>query len=204
MTNFLPEPAGQHSTGYTLTPNDLANIDQGDETLMLKVIKTMIARPQKVPQEFWGLITDQIQVGNLLLPISQIIGFSQFTAVQATTILTTETTSSASYTDLGTVGPTLTGLPDGDYVLLYGAACKTSSAGDATGANFSISLNGAAPSDDDLGGTSDDNWATATMFAKKTLSSNNQNTVTLQYLCRGGATGSFARRVLLALKVSNT
>jgi hypothetical protein len=62
-----------------------------------------------VPKEFETTMLDRVNLNPPLLPVTQILGFSQFTA-QAAEVLASQTTTSTTYADLATVGPQLTGL----------------------------------------------------------------------------------------------
>jgi hypothetical protein len=51
-----------------------------------------------------------------------VIGFQQFVGQPAADVLADESTTSATFGDLVTVGPSLSGLADGKYLLALGAA----------------------------------------------------------------------------------
>lgn len=78
------------------------------------------------------------------IPVTQVLGFSQFTAQAATRIATSESTSSTSYTNLATVGPTIGGLPSGKYVFLFGSILQGTAA-----PYMGLSINGSTPNDTD-------------------------------------------------------
>lgn len=135
------------------------------------------------------------------LAITSILGFTQFTATHAE-VGTRETTTSATYADLATVGPTLTGVGPGTYVILYGAGSFNSAAANACW--ISVSLNGAAATDGD--GSRVDSLATTGEQSQvrglvKTLSLAS-NSVTVKYKT-GGGTASFENRWLIAIKAAN-
>lgn len=132
--------------------------------------------------------------------ISNILGFSQFTA-NSNSVITAETTTSASYTDLATVGPTLTGLPDGQYIILYGAASSSSATGTQT-AFVSVSVNGATAVDNDGAENQNNAIASVARAITSTLSNGGNNTITLKYRSTSG-TATFAFRWLIALKFDN-
>jgi hypothetical protein len=77
------------------------------------------------------------------IPISQVDGYTAQTPYSAPSIATEETTSSAVFVDLNTPGPLLTGLPDGLYMLNWGATAKISTV--LTRARMCISVNGGVP-----------------------------------------------------------
>lgn len=153
-----------------------------------------------LPPDFVNYVGVQTWLANSpVFPISQVFGFTQFTANTASTAAS-ESTSSTSYTDLATTGPFLSGLADGNYLIVFGTV---GSMGDTTN-NFLVSpqINSAAASDTDftLG------FGTAGMSAAravtKALSNNGSNTITLKYRVTGG-TGTFTKRWLVALKYGN-
>lgn len=139
-----------------------------------------------------------IEQAGLAITISQIVGFQQFAAQVATSILTSETTTSTSYTDLATPGPQLTTLPDGRYVLLFGAFASNSGTGVSV---FSPTINNAAAVDADQGGMSGTQGLYSTRATTATLASGT-NTVKLQYKVNSG-TGTFLNRWLIALRYAN-
>ena len=133
--------------------------------------------------------------------ISNILGFSQFTAEGASPVITQETTTSGTYTDLATVGPTITGLSDGQYVILFGSLASTSVAG--TAAIMSVQLNSATASDNDLAQSQSTNPTSIARGIVKTLANSGNNTITAKYRTDGTHTGTFSNRWLVALKFAN-
>ena len=133
------------------------------------------------------------------IPVTQILGFTQFTVQQATPIITSETTTSATFTDLATVGPSITGLPDGKYVILFGSALSASAGANAI---MGIKINSTEATTADptvqTNGTALTSAATAMV---KTLSNGGNNTLTARYESSG--TGTFAIRWLIAIRYAN-
>lgn len=112
-----------------------------------------------------------------------------------------ETTASTSYTDLATVGPTLTITTSGIWLIGWGARIYNNTA--ATGTQMALSVNGAAPTQavDNYasaiaGGAS--NAANNARFATFTLSAG--NTVRGRYAVTGGS-GTFQNRWLLGARI---
>lgn len=126
----------------------------------------------------------------LRTPVSQVVGFGQFLVQPATDVLTSESTSSATYVDLATVGPSLSTLGDGKYLVFFGFVV-------AAGTNqglMSISVNGASATD---------SLSTSTARAVAvTLSGGGANTIVSKYRSPGGTCG-FLNRWLLALRYAN-
>src|SRR5687768_3883968 len=62
------------------------------------------------------------------VPITQVLGFSQY-APQRAFVAASQATGSTSYTNLATTGPSITGLPDGQYLAIVGAVMKNDTSG---------------------------------------------------------------------------
>lgn len=142
-----------------------------------------------------------IEQRGLHVPITQVLGFSQFTAQTATSVFTPESTTSTTYTDLATAGPTLSGLPDGKYVFFYGSAAKVTGAEEA---GMAIQVNSDAVNDTNDACVGQANAYQAMSIAvTKTLSTGGNNTVTAKYHSLAGASVTFARRWLIAIRYAN-
>ncbi len=133
------------------------------------------------------------------IPITSILGFTQFTA-SSSTVVTSESTTSTSYTDLTTTGPEVTGLSDGQYIVFFGANSSNNTAG--ASALVSVSINGAAASDNDFAGMAGTDQMSVCKAVPKTLSAGGNNSVRLKYRA-GSNTASFARRWLVVLRYGN-
>jgi hypothetical protein len=140
--------------------------------------------------------------------ISSIIGFDQFTANVATDVATNETTTSTAFGDLATVGPSLSGIPNGKYLLLFGFTGKWTVA--QTGQVMSVSVNSAGAADGDAcfvtpaatGGAGTE--ASTMRVVAKTLSSGSNSVVTKYRATQAGNTANFQYRWLVALRYANT
>lgn len=136
--------------------------------------------------------------------ISSIIGFEQFTVQVGTYVATQETTTSTTFTNLATVGPSLPELPNGQYIFAFGAIAFTDTAlGFA--ARMSIDINGAGASTSDACATTiaSPGLTSISRITTATLSAGN-NTVTAKYLSDNNAhTMTFGNRWLIALKYAN-
>ena len=150
----------------------------------------------RLPKDTLGYLVDYLSMNQPLIPISQVIGFTSFTAQLAFT-QGSGTITTSTYGDLSDgVGPTLPGLPDGKYLFLYGAVAKSSIAGgDAV-----ISIQ-----DDDtklafMHGTDE-----STLFGAATADlSSGINSMTLRYRTGAAAsTATFQYRRLISLKYAD-
>ena len=133
------------------------------------------------------------------VPITSILGFSQFTA-QLASVSTTETTTSTTYADLATAGPTLSGLPDGRYLYLVDVTSFNSAAGNACISG--VTINGSAPADDTKSAINTGTDQVSAIGAGLATLSAGSNTLKVQYRVNAG-TGSFSYRNLIALRYAN-
>lgn len=136
------------------------------------------------------------------IPISNIPGFSQFTAQVADRVDASQTTSSTTYTDLGTVGPSLTNLPDGQYLFMFGFVYLYTSGSGVTG-YMGLKINSTEAVDaDSLQGTSGGQYA-LTGTLKKRLTGG-ANTVTTRYRVSGTTPViNFGYRWLVGFRMAN-
>jgi hypothetical protein len=133
------------------------------------------------------------------LPIGEIAGFLDvFTPQAATRIPTAQTTTSTSFTDLGTVGPQLSDIPDGQYLIGFGAAMKN----DTNRSLMGVKLNTTEAADTDCVWSEVTASVSTATFLLKTLTNTGSNTITARYRVTGG-TGTFENRWLVALRVGN-
>jgi hypothetical protein len=142
------------------------------------------------------------------VPIQQVLGFSQFLA-QRVFVSAFETTTSTSFTNLTTAGPSITGLSDGKYLIITSALINVGPTGADAVAFMAPSANGAAA--DETQGALMENSTTsghprATLFGATlmTLNAGGNNTVTAKYKTSLASTyGGFQYRSLIALKYAN-
>lgn len=161
----------------------------------------ILSDPTDYPRDFTGWIGPWVGLAGIDVPISQIVGFAQFTAQVAPTIATSQSTTSATYTNLGTVGPQLTGLPDGNYLLLYRASVVNNTAG--VGCLYSPKINGTEATDADAANASGVELTTAVGFTVKELKTGGNNTILMRYRTDGVATATYGGRWLVAFRYAN-
>ena len=156
-----------------------------------------------VSQIALGQIVEYLEANPPRVPISQITGFTQFAATQAQ-VLTLETTTSTTYADLATAGPTISGLPDGQYLFLFGGHIKSSAGG--TTALMSLSYDGSTPVDADSAGCANTDQAGVSRAVTHTLSGvvTGGHTVKAQYRMGSAGTGTYQNRWLVAIRYANT
>lgn len=200
MSAFLPEQSQNAPSGITEFSPANPQTTTEDVALMQRVFQAAAQNPLMLPADFMAYLFDYIQTSRLQVPIGQVFGFSQFTANVAPFIVATEATTATSYGDLATVGPVLTGIPDGKYLLLYGSQAYTT--GGAV-AFMSVQVNSTAAGDDDSA-ASTTGAAHSVMMTKIASLSNGSNTITAKYReLTAGQTATFQRRWLVALKFAN-
>jgi hypothetical protein len=154
-----------------------------------------------IPKAFETWVVDRVAVAGLNIPIGQIVGFMQAAPQVADTVATGESTPSTSFTDLATVGPELTGLPDGQYLFLYGCRASNNSAGSL--AEMAIKVNATEAAATDAAASSTQVSMSVMRAAAKTLSNDGNNTVTARYQANAAGTATFRERWLIALKIAN-
>lgn len=187
----------------------------------LDVLRKVFSSPLDVPQEWKAWLVSWLEANPPVLPISQIIGYTDFTdqiaasrdaaiaaatAAQVTatvaTVLSAQNTTSATYTDMTTAGPEITGLVDGQYIIFHGCSLVTSIANAES--YQSISVNGAAASDNDAVTAGVTSRASVFTAVSVTLNAGGtSNSVKCVYRVDGGATLTAAKRKLIAAKYAN-
>lgn len=195
MSQFLPTGSSQAQT-----PSGVANIapsdpetSSADIALMQRVLSAAYRNPNLIPQDFMAYVLDWIQTQRLTIPIGQVFGFSQFT-VNSAEVGTQESTTSTTYTDLTTAGPTLDGLSAGKYVILVGAVAMDAS---GQGAFIAPSTGG-----DEAGGETQSSVFTSIMGVS-THALTSAGSISAKYRSNGGGTCTFLNRWILALKYAN-
>jgi len=202
VSEFAPDylgksPVGEQSTSLA----QLADVSDRDFELALRVFSAAAQSPQRITQLVMPYIVSAIEVSNLLIPISQIFGFTGYTANLAE-VTTLETTTSTAYTDLATTGPTLT-LGPGMYVVLVNAAMNNNT---GTEQSFmSHSANGAAAADANAARVGLSAGVTvASMAVSLVTLTGGTNTITAKYRStNAAATATFLNRRIAAIKYAN-
>jgi len=200
VSQFLPEGFGaQAETTVSALPKGI--VSEGD----LSLIKKTLSRPEIIEQvapNFFAYMVDYLAVNQPLVPISQISGFSQFTA-QSSVNNGEARRNTNTYGDptTGDAGPTLTLLPKGRYAFFYGGLSSDFSGGGGT-MYLSLDVNSAGASDTDaVQTTANANGISVMRATIKDLTSDN-NTVTVKYRTSVG-TGRWDNRFIIALRYAN-
>lgn len=203
MSMFLPEPAAQQAPTTVEINSPIADPTSEDMALMQRVFAAAAKSPTQIPDGFLSYVFDWFQTQRLEIPIGQVFGFAGYT-VQFVADNGAGTVTSTSYSDLtsASAGPQLSALPDGRYFILFGAAAGSGVSGTEE-ALMSVSINGAAASDNDAAQSQSSALVSVARGLTKDLSNGGSNSINLVYKELGGGTGSFSFRWLAALKFAN-
>jgi hypothetical protein len=156
----------------------------------------LLGVPIFFPDEFKTWLADYVATNIPLIPFQSFLGARLNIARSGDYIATEEGTTSASYVDLATVGPQITGLVNGVYLALYGARLNATDF-----AGMSISVNGGTPSDDDM--ISSGQAGTMARGSVFNLQQDHNNSLRIKYKnIHGGLTKNFSNRWLVAIRVS--
>jgi hypothetical protein len=171
---------------------------------IVEQIYEVLSQPMDLPSTFWDYATQNWLKDAPVFPISQVFGFTGFVFQPAVLIGTTENVTSTTYTDLATVGPTLSGLADGNYAIFFGAALIPAT-GDAAFASVQVNSTPAVDADEIVvavaAATPGVDVSTSRLLLKS-LSNGNQNTLTMKYRCQT-TSAQFGSRWLVAIKYAN-
>lgn len=153
--------------------------------------------------EALGQLKLWLEQQGLNIPVSNILGFSQFTAKYANEDSEGHTTST-TYADpnvSGAAGPSLTGVSPGKYLLMFGGSGTTSSSGSV--AMMSVQLNGAGATDtESVEINTVGTHASVSRAIIKTVTAAN-STIKLVMRSTGGNDIDFRYRWVLALRYAN-
>lgn len=155
-----------------------------------------------VHPSFLGDLGEYFTQNPFPIPISQVDGYTAQTPYSAPSIMTEENTSSVAFVDLNTPGPLLSALPDGLYMLTWGATAKVSST--LTRARMCISVNGAVP-DVSMQAYTQSTTSSGISFqtSLRIQGQTGGNSIRCQYsIAASPATGTFGGRFLNATRMS--
>ena len=153
--------------------------------------------------EALGQLKLYLEQAGLAIGINQIVGFQQFTARYAN-VDTSEATTSTTFTDLATVGPELTNLARGKYVVLYGvqALPSVTSPAIASVTTTSAGVVTAAVDADSLVLGALNSQQTTTRALTKTFTTDNSS-IKVQYRSLDASSVSYQRRWIIVLRYAN-
>jgi len=203
VSQFLPERPEEKAKTPARGPDAYLSLQER------AFLSRMLDHPEELPDKFKAWLLDYVAVNIPMIPISQIQGFTGFTAKSADPVLAIESTTATTYGDLATVGPTLTGIGDGEYIILFG--CKANGGTTGGGAiifgRMALEINGTAAADNDSCQSDSDRGIAGMSIMRavvKTLDNGGNNTITAKYRSTDSSVScSFGNRWLTALKVGN-
>lgn len=174
-----------------------------------KALQRSLSFPEDLPPKFKSYLIDFIAVNLPQIPISQIVGISTLEtrilgaiSAQLNKTSASESTASTSYTNLTTVGPTLT-VRDGIYAVFHGSSMQSHAVGfPARTAYMTMEINGSNQGDGEAATVSSDSMVTGFTINLETLTLAT-NTITAKYKVSGGDGATFASRFLFALRIGN-
>lgn len=146
--------------------------------------------------EALGQLKLWLEQSGLNIGVNQVIGFSQFTPF-VNEVSPEQATSSTSYTDLSTSGPTLTGLSAGSYVVFFGSSMTAPASQTSYMTVYANGADATNPVETQVG----TNASLSRGFTTRLTGSN--NTLQAKYKVSGGANGTFRYRWLIAIKYDN-
>lgn len=163
-----------------------------------KQITDYLSHPILFPADFKNWVSDYVGMNIPKISVNQIFGFELWSVKSADPVESSITLSnSASYASSG--GPTLTGLANGFYIVLWGGNVGSFISGDHE-AMLGLSVNGATPT---VAAASD-----AGSFGMAALVDLTQglgsNTLEVKYKLNSSTSRSVQERWLHALKVTTT
>lgn len=150
-----------------------ATLTDEEKALLTKYL----ASPLDFPKEFKSWVSDYFATNVPLIPYGTFLGSRLNIAKSGGYIATTEGVGASAYGDIpgGTVGPSIVGIADGVYVVLWGA---TTTGGEHTG-YMGISVNGDTPTDTNSAPSTFDN--TVARGRLITLKNDNNSSIVCKY-----------------------
>ena len=176
-----------------------AFLSRDEETFLAR----MLSHPESFPPQFKSWLTEHMSINMQPVPASLVRGGQSTTVVQAQ-VLTSEATTSTTYTALATAGPSVSDLADGNYLIWFGFRSQPPN---NTVALMALEVNGAAASDNDAVSVANGATGAADMSSSraisKTLANNNNNTITAKYRVTAANSTSFQNRWMVVMRVGN-
>lgn len=166
-----------------------------------ELINKLLAHPEEFPPEFRNWILNYLGQNIPPLPVEHFQGYKVLLVREAAPVVTAQSTTSATYVDLATVGPELTKLPDGRYIVFFGCNVDSDLAGDW--GKISLSINGAAPSDAHelfVDPIPDAEIPGINVVETDPISNNNNNSIKMQYKSAGAPGTQFSLRWMIAVR----
>lgn len=166
-----------------------------------KQVERLLSDPSAFPREFKNWLPNYLEINPPLLPFSQIIGYNLNNAQYSYVDIST-TTTSTGFGDGSSAGPTITGLADGKYLVVFGTSAKASVSSHTV--RMKVYANGSALGTADGAGTALTEFMSISQAVIGDLSNGGDNTLAGKFAVDvGGETGTFHSRWIAALRYSN-
>lgn len=160
-------------------------------------VTRLLSAPIFFPRQFREWLPDFVANNIPLIPYTHFFGAKTNLARSGDYIQTDETQSSATYDDLATEGPIVSGLANGTYLVLFG--CRMN----GEGSFASIAVNGVMPTDDDDSVSQSQSDMPTGRGVFVTLDGDNDNSVKMVYRREGGAAPHFFDRWLVLIRIGS-
>lgn len=158
-----------------------------------ELLKRLLANPIEFPDKFKQWVGDFFAQNVPLIPYGNLLGSKLNIAKSGDYISTLEGLGPAAYDDLATVGPSINGIADGIYVVLWGARVT---GGDHT-SYMGLSVNGDTPSDADSAPSA--SIMTIAWGRLLTLKNDNNSSIVCKYK---GTQANWGNRWLVIIRVA--
>jgi hypothetical protein len=180
-------------------------------------VQRILSRAETFPEAFWSALIQKIGLDGLPIPPSQVQGLTRLNdqveanrvEVFSDYVATIGQSTSGTFIDLATTGPTVSDLAAGSYLINYGSLMGNNAGVDGWTTQMGIAINGAAVNTS-LGHFIY-NGKTAGTFFEASLSLSGSFTTTLaegddlqaKYRVSNGGTGQWQNRFLVATKLGS-
>lgn len=139
------------------------------------ILQKLLSNPLEFPKEFKEWVSDYFATNVPLIPYGTFLGSKLNIAKSGDYIATSQGPGGLAYGDLATVGPSIIGIADGVYVVIWGA---TTTGGEHPG-NMAISVNGDTPVDSQSAGSAESQTIASSRLV--TLKNDNNSTIVCKY-----------------------
>lgn len=159
------------------------------------LLKKLLANPIEFPEAFKRWVADYFATNIPLIPYGSLLGSKQNIAKSGDYIATNEGPASSSFGNIpgGTVGPSILGLADGVYIIVWGAQ---TTGGEHPG-GMGISVNGDTPTDANSSLSAE--YMSIAGGRLVTLKNDNNSTIVCKYK---GNQQTYAKRWIMAIRVA--
>ena len=196
------------SSGFDPVPSDrlevtsevgaaLTDFDYRVSASLLKLTHSL-----RWPKDTISYLVERMALDGLQIPVSQLSGFTSFTPLLASIAGQGSLTVVNTWSDLSDeAGPTLSALPDGRYVILWGVEFAGGASGANAQAGVKVNSTEAVLTEAVTQGTID--FVGVSKAIVKDLSNGDNNSLTLRYYQTTAGTTLGRRRWIMALKYAN-